>query len=745
VKLLDFGLAKLHVPESQSSVTVLGALPTAAGTAPLTTEGMLLGTFQYMAPEQLEGREADTRSDIFALGTVIYEMVSGRKAFAASSQASVIGAIMTATPPPMSSIVPFAPPLLDRLVSTCLEKDPDDRIQTAHDVLLQLRWIQESSHPANATGAVTAQPLPRRSTAIHWMPWAVAAVATVAAGWLALSRAQPRNETSPLVVRSTVLLPERVALGIAAISPQGDRIVFSGEDQSGRSQLWMRPLDNEKATRLAGTEGGIAPFWSPDGTQIGFVADRTLKRVDAAGGVPVALSDVDATGGAWTPAGDILFAGPSGPMMRISAGGGGATAVTALDTVRGETSHRYPFVLPDGRHFLFLAMNPATTPSAPVNQICVGSVEGGPFTRLLPGSYNPLYAGGFLLFLRGGQDGGSLIAQPFDAKKLVTTGAPVTIAGEVAPFQSFADFASVSVSQTGTLLYDASRLLTRLEFYDRSGRLVSQFGEPALRGFVSLSPDATRAAYNVYDASTQTSQVWIADLQRGVETRLTSPPGSNATPIWSPDGQRVAYQSDAKHQADILIRAADGSGVADALTDEVGQHVPRSFSVDGRTLIAYDREPAGDRLVGITAYAVDGSRKPYRVVPRRSGNIAGASLSPDGRWLAYDADESGKREVVVVSFPEGTRKVQISNAGGADPRWTKGGRELLYDAPDHRVMSVAVQTGATFQAASAVALFVKPEGAAEHWDVTPDGERFVFAVAVLKSSSVPLTLVQNWQ
>jgi Tol biopolymer transport system component len=280
----------------------------------------------------------------------------------------------------------------------------------------------------------------------------------------------------------------------------------------------------------------------------------------------------------------------------------------------------------------------------------------------------------------------------------------------------------------------------------RSGRLTAQFGEPALRANPSLAPDGTHVGYNVYDPNSQTTQVWIADLQRGVETRLTSPPGNSRLPIWSPDGTWIAYESDARHQEDVMIRPADGSGAVEAITDEAGQHVVQAFSADGRTLIAYDREPGGERLVGITAYPLDGDRKSYTVVPRRSNNIGRigrASLSPDGRWLAYNTDESGRWEVVVVSFPAGKNKVQISNAGGANPRWTRAGRELLYDAPDKQIMSVAILPG-RFEPASPTPLFMKPEGSANYWDVTPDGERFVFAVPVLESSSVPLTLVQHW-
>jgi Tol biopolymer transport system component len=457
-------------------------------------------------------------------------------------------------------------------------------------------------------------------------------------------------------VRSTILLPERVTLNNAVISPAGDRIVFSGLDRTGRAQLWLRPLDSDTATPLAGTEGGVLPFWSPDGHDIGFFADGTLKRISASGGSPLSLHSIDGMGGAWSPGGDILYSAPSGPILRISASGGQPTAVTALDRSRGETAHRYPSMLPDGRHFLFLAMKVAASPRDPAQRICVGSLAGGPVRPIVSGSFNAHYADGYLLYIRGGDRGGSLLAQPFDPVGFQTTGAPVTVTGQVAPYGDFAGLGSVSVSTTGALLYDASRLLTRLHWYDRGGRPAGVFGDAAPRTAPSLSPDGFRVAYNLYDSGSQTTQVWIRDLQRDVESRLTSPPASNANAIWSPDGTRVAYQSDARHQADIHVRLADGSGGDEAITDEEGQLAPQAWSGDGRMLIAFDREPAGTRLVGLTGIPLAGDRTRLTIVPRVASNIVGVSLSPDRRWIAYDTDETGRREVYVVSFPDGKGK-----------------------------------------------------------------------------------------
>jgi Tol biopolymer transport system component len=737
VKLLDFGLAKALPSPVEPGAAGKGqtSVPTQA---PLTQQGTMLGTVQYMAPEQLEGRESDARTDIFALGAVLYEMASGRKAFEATSQASLITAIMSSEPPALSSTQPMSPPLLDRLIRVCLAKDPEERIQTAHDVVLQLRWIAEGSQ----TGV--PQPVVARRKSRERLAWTVAGAAVAVAAWLGFAQIRLPPTPPAKVLRAAVLLPERVGLNNAVISPDGSRVVFSGTDATGTVQLWLRPLDADSATRLAGTEGGILPFWSPDGRFIGFFADKKLKRVEASGGAPLALYDVDGVGGTWAPNGDILFNAASGPILRLPASGGEAIPITTLDTSRGETAHRYPFVLPDGRHFLYLALNLAGNSKDPANQIWVGSLDSGSARPLFSANFNPQYADGYLLFIRGGDQGGSLLAQPFDPARLATSGEPVTLAEHVSLYGDFLGLGGFSVSAGGTLVYDASRLLTRLEWFDRSGNQIGVFGEPGLHSSPRISPDGSRIAFGVYDSGTQTTQVWVGDVSRGVQTRLTSAPGSNAGPVWSPDGTRVAFQSDRKHQADVYLRPIGGTEAEEAITDEDGQKIPMGWSSDGRFLTVFDREPAGDRLVGISAIPLVGDREPLVVVPRLSDNVGGGRLSPDGRWLAYDTNESGRREVYVVSFPEGQHRLQISNAGGANAKWSRSGREVVYTSFDGVVMSVAINTGNGVQAGTPEPLFQLPEGTGPGWDVSPDGERFLLNVPVIKSSSVPLTLVANW-
>jgi Tol biopolymer transport system component len=731
-KLLDFGLAKATAPSDALS----GASNLATPAKPLTEPGTVLGTFQYMPPEQLEGREADARGDLFAFGAVLYEMLTGRRAFEGKSRASLISAIMTAEPVPLARVAPMAPPALERVVRSCLAKDPDDRWQSAHDVASELRWISEAGSQAGTPAPLTAR---RRSR--ERLGWLIAAAALLVATWLGLAR--PKAATAPRVLRTNVLLPERVRLNNVVISPDGQKLAFSGVDPTGKVQIWVRPLDSYTARPLNGTENGVLPFWSADGQNLGFFADKKLKRISVAGGSPILLEDSDGVGGAWAPNGDILYTEPTGPILRLRPGGGKPEPVTKIDASVGETAHRYPFFLPDGRHFLYLALNTAGNPRHPANRIWVGSIDGAPAKPLIAARYGAQYADGYLLFVRGGDVAVSLLAQPFDPVRLETKGDPITVADQIGAYRDYLGFGTYSVSQKGSLVFDAFRLVTRLEWSDRAGHQRGSFGDEQPHNAPAISPDGSRIAFDQFDAGTQTTQIWIGDVARGVQTRLTSGPSSNLGPIWSPDGTRVAFQSDRKHQADVYAKSVPG-GPDEAITDEDSQKIPTDWSRDGKYLGLFDREGAGSRRIRLSAIPLSGDRKPLVVVPYVPGLIGNARISPDGRWLAYDSDESGRFEVYVVSFPEGQGKVQISSAGGGGARWTRGGRELLYTAPDGTVTSVEVDASHGFRAATPKPLFHLPEGTGLDWDVTSDGERFLLNVPVTRSSASPLSVIFNW-
>ncbi len=737
VKLLDFGLAKWRGATTPAVLSGLSAMPTHA--TPMTAEGSILGTFQYMAPEQLEGREADGRSDIFALGAVLYEMASGRRAFEGKSQASLIAAILEHDPPSLSTLQPATPPALDRLVKNCLAKDPDDRIQTAHDAMLELRGIAEGSQSGVAAAPVVAKRKSRERLA-----WGIAAAAAALAVWFGLFRQRSVAAPAAKMLRTNILLPEKVRLNNAVISPDGSRIVFSGTDSTGKIQLWVRALDSYAATLLPGTRGAIFPFWSPDGRFIAFFADKKLKRIEASGGSPLVLYDVDGLGGSWSSSGDIIFTAPSGPVYRLPAAGGKAEPVTKLDPKSGETAHRYPFFLPDGKHFLYLALKLAGNTRDPANRIWIGSLDGSPGKPLVPANFNAQFANGHLLFVRGGDFGGILLAQPFDRQRLETSGEPVTVADQVSLYGDYLGFGNFTVSDAGTLVYDASQFLTRLQWFDRGGKQIGVFGEPGPRSGARISPDGSRIVFTQEDSGTQTSQTWIGDVPRGVQTRLTSGPGSNSNAIWSPDGSRIAFQTDRKHQADIYVRPASGAGAEEVFSDEEGQRIPQDWSSDGRFILYADREAAGGRLMQVSVLPLEGDRKPFTLIPRSPNDIGSVRLSPDGRWVSYDVDESGRNEVYAVSFPDGQGKVQISNAGGTNSRWTRNGREIVYTAFDGKVMSVQVDASRGLGVGSPKPLFELPAGASSGWDVSPDGERFLVNVPIVQSSSVPLSVVVHW-
>jgi eukaryotic-like serine/threonine-protein kinase len=732
-KLLDFGLARASAggPASGSSDLMTAAKP-------LTEQGTIVGTFQYMAPEQLEGHEADARTDLFALGALLFEMATGKPAFEGKSRTSLIAAIVSSQPPLISSVVPMCPPALDHIVRKCLEKEPDERWQSAHDVAEELRWIAQAGSQAGVASQVAVRRKTRESLA-----WALAALSTVAAMGLGTALTRGRAQ-APTAVRTNILLPEKLQLNNAVLSPDGRRLVFSGIDANGKVQLWLRALDNYAATPIAGTEGGVLPFWSPDSRSLGFFADKKLKRVDAAGGAPISLQEVDGVGGAWGPNGDILFTPAAGAVYRLPAGGGQALPATTLDTSRGETSHRYPFFLPDGRHFLYLALNASGNSRDPANRIWAGSLDAGPAKPLIAANFNAQYADGYLLFVRGGDAGGSLLAQAFDPARLETSGDPITLADQISLYGAFLGFGAYSVSGNGTLVFDAFRLATRLEWFDRAGKQTGAFGDPGPHFNGRISKDESRIAFDLYDAGTQTTQIWVGDIARGVQTRVTSAPSSNSGPVWSPDGERIAFQSDRKHQADVYVRALAGAGADEAITDEADQRIPLDWSRDGRFLAVFDRQPGGDRQIQLSSIPLLGDRKVSAVTARALGVLGGGRLSPDGRWVAYDSDESGRSEVYVSSFPQGQSRVQISNSGGLDPKWSRGGREILYTAFNGRVTAVEIDASQGLRPGAPRPLFQLPEGTGFTWDVSPDGERFLLNVPVIKSASVPLSVVVNW-
>jgi Tol biopolymer transport system component/predicted Ser/Thr protein kinase len=731
VKLLDFGLAKVFEPPAPKGS--LTALPTKAA---LTQEGTILGTFQYMAPEQLEGKEADARTDIFALGAVLYEMATGRKAFASSSQASLITAIMSADPAPISSVQPMAPPALDRIVKTCLAKDPEDRWQSAHDVAGQLQGIAETSGTGFAVPAIA------RKKSREGIAWALAALFLV--GMVAALLRRPSAPPSSRAVRFQ--LPLAGGTGVTSglvISPDGTRLAFVAPAPGTDAALWLRPLDALEARTISGTEGARMPFWSPDGRALGFFAGGSLKTIDVASGLVRTLSSTayDPRGGAWGPDGTIVFA-PNfqSNLMRVSAGGGAPKPATVLDSAHGEQTHRWPSFLPDGRHFLYYA---STGSGQEPGEIFAGCLDGGPPKHLVTSASLGLYAEpGHLLF----DTGRNLVAQPFDPKRLEVSGEPVPLAGQISRIIEFSGFRPLSVSGTGVLVYQLGTpsRASRLVWLDRSGKELGTLAEGLYYG-PKLSRDGTRLAVTRWDPDTTVGDIWLFDLARGVGSRFTFDPADDSICTWTPDGKRVIFGSSRTGAVNLWQAAADRPGTDEPLHRSPDFEDPDDVSPDGRFVLYETVEKSQNGRVGLFLLPLSGDARPWRFSGSALSEQAG-SFSPDGRWLAFASNESGRSEVYVASFPGSGGKWQISINGGGAPSWRGDGRELFFYAADGTLMSSEVAAGASFEAAPAKALFKigLVLGPDRQYAFSPDGQRVLANVSAGSADAFPAAVVLDW-
>jgi Tol biopolymer transport system component len=737
VKLVDFGLAKLAAPRSGGVLSSFSVLPTQAGEN-LTAEGTILGTFQYMAPEQLEGHEADARTDIFALGLLLYEMATGKKAFTGKSQASLIAAIIHTQPEAISSVQPMTPPALDRVVRTCLAKDPDDRFHTAHDVKLQLQWIAEGGSAVGLPAPVAAKRKSREKLA-----WALVPVAALAAAAATAFVIRLRSEP-PRVVQSTLLPPVKSTFafdaGPMALSPDGRRMAFIATS-SGANMLWVRPLAGLSAQPLAGTEGASYPFWSPDSRFLGFFANGKLKKIEASGGPPQTLADASlGRGGTWNREGVILFAPSSrDSIYRVSAAGGEASAVTKLDVEASEFSHRWPVFLPDGRRFLYLGQ--ASLTGSEKNGIYAASLDGGGRKLLFSGNTNVVYAPPcYLLFQRDR----TLLARPFDRKALRFTEEAFPVAENVKLFTNVAS-AAFTASDTGLIAYQAGSGggLTQLTWLDRAGKPVGTVGAPGQLAGPRLAHDGRRVAVGTED-NQGFADIWIYDLERNTPTRFTFDPNADFAPVWSPDDSRIVFSASRKNPADLYRKDSSGTASEEPLFASITFKVATDWSADGRVLLFQTNDPRTRNIWDLWTYSI-ADRKATPFIQTPFNEILGR-FSPDGRWIAYVSNESGREEVYVVPFPGPGGKWQISTTGGRAPAWTRGGREIVYEAPGDEIMAVEVRTAPTFQAGIPKALFKThlrpPPG--RQFDVTPDGERFLVNLRPGDQVSDPVTLVQNW-
>jgi eukaryotic-like serine/threonine-protein kinase len=730
VKLLDFGLAK-----RASAAIAPGDLSVAATLAPSPSDaGMVLGTLQYMAPEQIEGVEADARTDIFAFGAVLYEMLTGAKAFDGRSAASLTAAILERQPAPIREQQPLVSEQLEHVIVRCLEKDPELRWQSVADVAAELRWIVDHPQPPVLTTTAPARSRSRLAWAI--VPLAMLAGAVIA-GVVAWS-ARPAPAAPP-TVRFEVPTPPTDDPVSMALSTDGRQLAYVAKGER-RQQIWIRALDRVEARPLPGTEDASYPFWSPDGRAIGFFAENKLKRIDVAGGVPLAITDVpNARGGAWSSQGVILFVpGVNAPIFRIATTGSASSMATELGPDTGP-AHRWPQFLPDGQRFIFQsALGPPET-----NGVYLGSLDGRKPVRLMArGNAARFVPPGTLLIV----EQGALLAFSFDPKNGTVSGEPATIAHALG---SGVGTAALSTSDTGVLAYRVGGGQQRQwRWIDRQGRTGGAIGEAALDAISApeLSPDGRTLV--LFRQPQGNNDIWLLDLGRGVYSRLTAGPPASALPLWSPDGRSVVYSS-RRGGGGIFRRSVSGNGEEESILTVPNTATPLSWSSDGRLLVI---RAAGERT-GADLFAIDmtGDRKPFPVV-QTPFDEAEAQISPDGRWLAYGSNESGRYEIYLRPFPAGGPRVQVSAAGGAQVRWAPSGKELFYVAPDRRMMAVEVRAGRDAPDVSApVALFptnlpsgTNILGGKPQYVVTRDG-RFLLNTAVDATNTPPITIVLNWQ
>jgi eukaryotic-like serine/threonine-protein kinase len=740
IKLLDFGLARGPAVASVSNSTA--SIPAER----LTGEGALVGTFQYMAPEQLEGRESDARSDIFACGALLFEMGTGQSAFTNASQAGLIASILTAQPPPISAVrPPTADPVptgLDHIVERCLAKKPEDRWQTARDLKLELEWVAAPGwRPASPT-------IGRRFARVAWLAAGVAAVVVLGA-WLAIAfSSRPPLET----IRFMIAPPQgsTIARGVTgtrlALSPDGRHVAFIATT-GGVDRLWVQALDSLTPQPLA--DGAESPFWSPDSRFVGFFdpGDGQLKAVPLSGGPARVICQAGVSDASvWHRNGFILFSQEGKGIFRVPADGGVPTAMTQLDRQRREINHVWPVWLPDGRHFVYTVTSLDDSGRRAPRAVYVRSIETGEQDLVMHAESRVTYSDpGFLLYV----EQGSLLSRPFDVRARKLVGEPVAIADELSYSRTNGN-AAFSISETGALAYYTAVAPSNLMAFDRSGQAAeSRWTDQRFASTIRISPDGTGVIADVQDPRTGSSDLWIYDLSRRVPIRLTTDVGNDTNPVWSGDGLQVVFSSDRAGAPDLFLKTTDGLTNERRVFSRPGPQLPNDWSSDGKFIVFEEN----NRETGLDLWMLplDGSANGRPMIQTRFQEW-GARLSPDASWVAFVSNESGTAEVYVAPVRGSAGKVRISTSGGIAPRWRRDGRELFYLAPEsNTIMTVDVNTRPSFNAGPPVKL-ISMRGAPSSlrrprdapYDVSPDGQHFFIVTPPEPSPASGITIVLNW-
>ncbi|MGA7629532.1 MAG: protein kinase [Terriglobales bacterium] len=763
-KLMDFGLAKPSPGVSSGSAPgpltptspTMSAAALSASASPLTQKGTVVGTFQYMAPEVLQGAEADARSDIFSFGCVLYEVLTGRRAFEGKSQFSVLGAILDKEPERISTVLPDSHPRLDETVWRCLAKNPERRYGCMHDVQIQLEALAESPSPP----ALTSKPASTSSL----LPWLIAGVATL----LAISIAAAHFLQAPKsvqVVRSSILPPTDAsfvtmvpASGPPVLSPDGTRMAFTARDAKSKVLLYVQSLNSLTAQAVPGTEDAIYPFWSPDSKQIAFFAAGKLKKISADGGPPQDICDtVSGRGGAWGKNGVIVFTPSSNQsLFSVPAAGGTPEPASKLDVAKGENSHRWPWFLPDGKHFIYWSRTSRPGESSVIYIGELGSLQARSLTK---SDTMAQYASGYLLFLRGQ----TLMAQAFNPGRMELSGEPQPIAEHVAVNGSTIR-AMFSASETGTLVYQSGEASTGwdLVWFGRDGKPIETVAQASRYIGPSLSPDGTRFVVTIFVGNQGIADNWIFDLARANRTRMTF--SSSVTPYanlggatWTPDSKTIFYTAVSQGVFRIYGKAADGSSSERLILDSGDASAyPSSVSPDGRYLVYMKRlnpnqtgnDQTGNHIwaLPLSAEGKPADGKPFPIVQDAFDEKA-PIISPDGKWLAYQSNESGRAEIYITAFPAGGAKWQVSSNGGTMPKWRRDGKELFFADPQDNIVAVDVNTSGNAVKLGAPHTLFQAVGIQRDFgpfDVTADGKKFLINSGNLKEGTEPLTLVQHW-
>ena len=743
-KLMDFGLAKPTASGTQgsSAAPLLSATPTMSGPSPmspLTTAGSIVGTIQYMCPEQIEGKEADARSDIFALGAVLYEMASGKRAFEGKSQISIASAILEKDPEPISAVQPLSPPALDYVIRTCLAKDPEERFQTAQDVKLQLRWISQGGSQAGIAKPIAA-PRKRR----EWMGWAIGGVVALLmlglGWWLHRPAAQP-------VLRSNVALPSKLRLDSTntsiAISPDGKKLVMAAAGESGKQQLYLRSLDALTVQPILGTDEATYPFWSPDGTYIGFFIPGKLKKVAlSSGAVQTICESVDGRGATWSKEGTIVFA-PAGDSALFSVPDSGGTPVQVTSPEKPGQSHRHPQFLPDGKHVLYFSGAPGVSNTG----LYVVNIDDKKSELITASQARAQYVDpGYLLYVKER----SLLAQPFSASSLKLSGRPVPIAQQV-HFGSIRWVSNYAAS-ADTLLYESEEGggLWQLTWFDVNGKELGKVGEPRELTGIAVSPDSTRAAAVIAEQNGSKTSLWMYDLSRGLANRFNFDNGDADDPVWSPDSRQLAYSFNSPAGWKILTRTADGTGSPLELLSSDSTVHPVAWSPDGK-FIAYNTINTSNKKTEVWMVAVSGDHKPF-AFERGDALVRGMTFSNDGRWFVYVSNESGRDEVYMTPFPGPGEKRQVSPHGGYAAWWygPKGMADqgVMYADPANSTANLVPVTerNSALEFGQPRPLFGgRSFNDANSGSMSPDLKKMLVSLSTKSETANSLVMVNNWR